>query len=30
MIPVFSGVAVLAFLEETGVFDADSFGLFLP
>jgi len=27
---VFSGVAVLAFLAETGVFAADSFGLFLP
>jgi len=29
MIPVFSGVAVLAFLEEGGDFDADTFGLFL-
>jgi len=26
--PVFSGEAFLAFLEETGVFAADSFGLF--
>jgi len=28
--PVFSGVAFFAFLAETGVFVADSFGLFFP